>query len=293
MTQIRFPNPVILLLGALLLLSAGCSDDDPTEPQRPPMDFLVGVDFTLAEAVDQARPGDTISFFGGDSLSATQIIPAEKTPLLIRPLVLHDPVLRGPGDQPILRFESPAEGTRIVGIHFQGGSSAIQVQGGQLEIEFCGFREGGVQVLAGGGAVVDIGGSRMDDAAIFSIQATTGARIASRNNTIVNAGDCGILITGNATGMVNNSIIHASVNYGIACTGGGSLDADSGCNDIFASGTSSYLNCVPPSSDFSLDPAFCDVLNGYYRLSNSSPCRTANSPGGCGLVGFTSEACSP
>ena len=283
-----------LSLTTFALLFTSCSDD-PAQPQRPPMDFLVGVEITLADAVAQAIPGDTITLVGGDSLTATQVIPSNKTPLLFRALVLHDPLLRGPDDQPILRFESPAEGTRIAGIFFRGGSSSLVVEGeGHLKIWGCGFRDGDVQVLVDGGSFVEIVESVMDDAGTFAIQAMNGARIVSSNNTIVNAGDCGILLTGSSTGRVDHCILHDSVNFGIACTGGGSLDPDSGCNDIYSNvgGSSPYLGCTGSVGDFSLDPGFCDEENRYYRLAETSPCTELNSPGGCGLVGAIPDGCN-
>jgi hypothetical protein len=81
------------------------------------------------------------------------------------------------------------------------------------------------------------------------------------------------------------------VNYGIACTSGGSLAATSGCNDIYMSGMDLYLNCGPGVEDFDEDPQFCGPPTDL-TIQTTSPCAPANS-GDCGLIGALIDLCEP
>ena len=109
---------------------------------------------------------------------------------------------------------------------------------------------------------------------------------------MTDAGDCGILVADGARVLLTSSILWRSVNFGIACAGGGVYEADSGCNDVFLSGNASYGDCPEPESDFHVDPLFCNATTGDFTIRVDSFCAPANS-GGCGQVGALPPACEP
>jgi hypothetical protein len=247
----------------------------------------VSLEYAAAEAI----PGDTLIFVSGVLVAETVTFESGQTPLS---LVSSKGTagLSGIGTYPLLRFRAPRAGTRITQLAFGGGDPAVLVEGaGTLLVEDCTFSGGSVQVQAtGNGATATVDGCLMENASLFSIRTEAGGKVTATSNTIVHAGDCGIYLGGGAS-TIRNCIIWSSARYAIACAGG-SLASESGCNDTFASGTEEYLDCVPPESDFSVDPLFCDAPSGDYFLQVNSFCAPGNNPD-CGLVGKYFATCQP
>jgi hypothetical protein len=172
----------------------------------------------------------------------------------------------------------------------------VEVTGqGTLAIDDCLFRRGAIQVRgtgSGKGLRIELGQCLMTDAARFSVNLAGKATLASLQNTVAGAGDCGVLLESGARGDIRQTLIYDSANYGIACETSAALTDSSGCNDVFLSGLAPYLNCAAPEGDFHLDPAFCDEPGGDYTLFDTSPCAAANS-GNCGRIGGRGPNCSP
>jgi hypothetical protein len=65
--------------------------------------------------------------------------------------------------------------------------------------------------------------------------------------------------------------------------------------DIFGNGDGDWTGCLADlasiDGNMSVDPLFCDMANGDYHLSGSSPCAPANSSSG-ELIGALDIACS-
>ena len=290
----RSQTTLLAGLVGLLVAVSGCGDD-PTGPSRDPIIWNIPDEDSFEAAADGAIPGDTLEvssvFVPLPALTKTVTFDSDQTPLVIRGR-RGFPVLTIGSDDPILRFVSPRTGTRISGMAFSGGSVALTIEGGTMAIDDCNFIDGTVQILgSGGGTRVDVSETVMRDAAAFAIVMQSGASVIAVNNTINEAGDCGILITSNSRGEVNNCIISNSVNFGIACTDGGSLVTTSGCNDIYMSGMAMYQNCGPGVDDFALDPEFCGPPTDL-TIQTTSPCAPANS-GDCGLIGALIDLCDP
>lgn len=286
------PGVLALVLGPVL---GGCGDDN-TKPPRSPGIIDIPLDMSLEKAVSSAVPGDTLNLLSTPPpLTAPLVVDGDRTPLLIR----GDkgvPVLTTAAAGPIFQFDSPKAGTRISSVGFSGGAPAIRVLGGgELAVEDASFSAGTVQVYgSGSGLKVSVTRSVMRGPSLYALQMADGAVLEASNLTIDEAGDCGILFGTGAMGRVNNCIIWRSQNYGIACGGDDLLDG-TGCNDIHLSGISAYGSCNgPDSTDFSLDPLFCDPANADYTLQDLSPCAPFNSPPGCGLIGARDPGvCAP
>jgi hypothetical protein len=285
------PGILVLILGSIL---GGCGEDD--SPKRSPGIIDIPLDMSLEEALGSAVPGDTLNILSAPPpLARTLVVDGDRTPLLIR----GDkgiPILTTATSGAIFRFDSPKAGTRISRVGFSGGAPAVRVLGsGELAVEDALFTAGTVQIYgSGSGLKVSVTRSLMREAALFSLQMTDNAVLEAVNLTIDEAGDCGILFGSGGAGVVHNCIIWRSANYGIACGGDDLLDG-SGCNDIHLSGISAYGVCTKPdTTDFSVNPLFCDPDNGDYAIQDVSPCAPSNSPPGCGLIGARDPGvCAP
>lgn len=266
---------VLAAAGLLVLGPAGCGGDkNPTRPGRNPMAFDIPTEYSLQDAASQAEPGDTLNvLFSPFPLGETVSIASKQTPLLIQGTKSWPALSISVTDQPILHFDSPKPGTRIVQMGFSGGYPAVDVAGsGAITVENCRFAGGEVQVYAtGNGAQVTVTDCVMAKAGLFSIEMGPGAAVTATGNTIDLAGDCGLFLS-DATAVVTRCIFWRSTNYGLACSGGGGLDPASGCNDIHNSGVGPYLGCSPASGDIYEDPLFCDPAHGDYTIDYNSPC---------------------
>jgi hypothetical protein len=123
---------------------------------------------------------------------------------------------------------------------------------------------------------------------VVLIEAANGATI--RNNTIASNG-CGLSmleISGFFNLDIRNNIVTHTGCSGLACENrGGGWQVQ--CNDVWGvSGESYDGDCAGNAGvdgNISLDPLFCATALDDFRLQESSPCATNNSPLGCGLIG--------
>jgi hypothetical protein len=282
---------------ALILGSAGCGGDDIVDPNdREGRTVHIPLDVgSLGEAIDTAVPGDTL-VLGGlhfEVLTSSLVIPSSVTPLVIRGDKSLASVAAPSNQAPALIFQDPKAGTRVDRVGFAGGNPAVQVTGsGALVVERCAFTSGVIGVLGAGSSnlTVTVRDNLVRDPLVFGFEARSSTRLIAEQNTIVNAGDCGILVGGSSMVTAIGNIITGSVNFGVACQGG-SLTAESGCNDIYDSGTAHYSGCTEAETSFSLDPEFCDANNGDFTLHFSSPCAELNSGEECGRLGAFEVGC--
>jgi hypothetical protein len=285
------------LIGLMVLGGAGCKNSTSPGPHRAPRAFFVPTDITLAEAPDVVIAGDTLWITQSPFLPLTQTLEfrSDQTPLLIRGTKSYPAVSVSLDSTAIFRFVNPRAGTRVEHLLFSGGTNSVEATGqGTLTINDCLFRYGAIQVLGNGsgrGLRVELSQCLMTDAARFSVNLVGNATLAAKQNTIIGAGDCGVLLESSARGDIRGTLVYDSANYGIACETSATLADSAGCNDIFQSGKAHYLNCTEPDSDFHADPLFCDPAGGDYTLFETSPCAEDNS-GGCGTVGARGPACA-
>lgn len=95
---------------------------------------------------------------------------------------------------------------------------------------------------------------------------------------------------------LSNAIVALNVGgFGVSCASL-SNEPDVSCSDAWGNEYGGYAgNCPDPTGtngNFSLDPLFCDLPAGDYRLAASSPCAAANSPPGCGTIGALGVGCA-
>lgn len=101
-------------------------------------------------------------------------------------------------------------------------------------------------------------------------------------NTVVNNRFTGIYVGPGAAPVISNNIVTGN-STGINCEMGyPSLS----CNDVWNNVTN-YVRCTG-TTDFHLDPQFCNASGGDFRLNCTSPC--VNYPG-CGQVGAFGVGC--
>jgi predicted outer membrane repeat protein len=81
-------------------------------------------------------------------------------------------------------------------------------------------------------------------------------------------------------------------NSGYGSTGLGVMS----CTDIFGNAGGDWTTCIADqvgiNGNFSLDPRFCNLGGGDFRLAQTSPCTAANAPAGCGLIGAYPIGCA-
>jgi hypothetical protein len=63
------------------------------------------------------------------------------------------------------------------------------------------------------------------------------------------------------------------------------------CNDIWNNAGGDSVCGIDGAGNFSVDPYLCDPDNGDYFIDEGSPCASANSPSGCGLIGALPPGC--
>lgn len=283
----------IALVFGFVFVSTGCNDNGSSGSHDPVVYHIGILDYTFEEAADLAMPGDTLMFESSPpQLTNTIVFGENQTPLVLTATKEH-PRITAPAGLPAVRFVSPKAGTRIEHLGFSGGNSTLSVSGsGSLTIDDCKFTGAQIQVFGSGeNLTLNVSECEFVRPTAFGIEVQSSTVLHADRVTVVEAGDCGILITGSATGRVANSILYNSANYGIACTAQGKLSNDSGCNDIFGS-PSPVLDCTEPTTDFHLDPLFCDEAHNLFTIMSISPCAPANS-GTCGQVGAYLPACDP
>lgn len=286
---------------------AACSDSVTPPSGRAPMAFRIPLQFSLQEAADQAMPGDSVVFEVSFDIGSDEIVfDRNQTPIILMlPQGGKVGDARVGGDvmnPPRIVFENP-RGTTVVGIVFDG--TEVEVRGsGNLDLYDCGFKNASTQLLVQGseGSLdVFVEECLFRTAGLFSIDVQGTARVTSVNNTLHNAGDCGIRLNDTATAEIRFCIISDYANFGIACLGSGGLIAGgSGCNDIHDSrtdtGSEPYSGCEPGEFDFHLSPQYCDAPGDNFRLLDTSPCAPLNSGSNCGdekRIGARDPGCQP
>jgi len=118
----------------------------------------------------------------------------------------------------------------------------------------------------------------------------TGLTLAYNNNMSGGAG-----INAVSTPMTVSNTISAYNTGGAAAANGINTDgaATLSCNDVVGNDGANYGGVADPTGtdgNISLDPMFCDVAEGDFRVATTSPCAPANS-GGCGLIGALEASC--
>jgi hypothetical protein len=283
----------LALMIGFALASVGCNDKESSGSSHDPVAYHIGIlDYTFEEAADLAMPGDTLIFDSSPPQLTSTIVFAENQTPLVFTATKQYPRIVAPDGLPALRFVSPKNGTRIEHLAFAGGNTTINVSGsGALSLDDCKFSSGQIQLFGSGdNLTLNVTRSEFLRPSAFGIEVQSSTVLHADKVTVVAAGDCGILLTGSATGRVANAILYNAANYGIACTAQGKLSNDSGCNDVF--GSIAVLDCTEPTTDLHLDPMFCDAAHDVYTILSISPCAPANS-GGCGQVGAYLPACDP
>jgi hypothetical protein len=97
--------------------------------------------------------------------------------------------------------------------------------------------------------------------------------------------------------LTNNIIAGNNGDYGVY--GHVSNDISATCNNVWGHMPSDYGGSASDHTgtdgNISLDPLFCDLVGGDYRLDCSSPCLPGNHPDGadCGLIGKYAVGCGP
>jgi parallel beta helix pectate lyase-like protein len=284
----------IALMIGFGVAASGCNDDNSSGSNHDPVVYHIGLlDYTFEEAADLALPGDTLVFESSPpQLTNTIVFGENQTPLVLTATKQH-PRITAPDSLPALRFVSPKSGTRIEHLAFAGGNYTINVSGaGSLTMDDCKFLGAQIQVFGSGdNLTLNVTRSEFVRPSSFGIAVQSSTVLHADKISVIGAGDCGVLITGSATGRVANSILYNAANFGVACTAQGKLSNDSGCNDIYGS-PFPVLGCAEPANDFHLDPLFCDPAHDIYTILSISPCAPANS-GGCGQIGAYLPACDP
>ena len=282
----------IALVAGVGLASTSCNNDGSSGSGHDPVVYHIPLEISLEEAAAQALPGDTLAIEGVPSpLTDTIVFSENQTPLVLTGTKVR-PSIVAPSGLPAFRFTSPKAGTRIAHLAFAGGNTTISISGsGSFAVDDCKFSGGQIQIF-GSGENLTLSVSRCEflRPQAFGIEVQSSTTLHADKVTVVAAGDCGILITGSATGQVTHSVLYNSANFGIACTAQGTLTGNSGCNDIF--GSAPVGGCTEPVTDLHLDPLFCDAAHNVFTIMSISPCAPANS-GACGQIGAYLPACDP
>ncbi len=131
-----------------------------------------------------------------------------------------------------------------------------------------------------------------------ALNLTTVTTATLANLTVVDndcpAGGAGIYSSGTGLSLGNSISAFNTGGTGTAngvYAGGGS--ATFSCNDVFGNDGSQYGGVDDPTGtdgNISVDPLFCDLAGGDYRVAEASPCAPDQS-GGCGLIGALEAGC--
>ncbi len=284
---------VVCLIASMI---PGCGDDS-SGGQGPVDDGVVNFPAeaaTLQAAIDRAGEDGVVEVAAG-----THVIDEE----IALPAGVENVTVRGEaGSRPTLSFTLAA-----------GFDDAISVQGSGAtlrNLEITGTFRIGVMILTSGVSVVDcvirdaawysvscgaptvdatIQGNILESAGLFAVHVVNGADPLVENNTIVDAGDCGIY-TAAATPVCRNNIIAGSANWGIACFSAPPPGITLECNVLYNSATGHYSpECPSAPTDLDADPMFCETES--YTLLVGSPCAAAKA-GACGAIGAVEDICA-
>lgn len=206
-----------------------------------------------------------------------------------------------------------AGGTRPVfdGCDFEAngadyGAGYYGDEGSAAEMYGCRFVEN-VSVGVGGGAAIWASATiLLEDCLLVRNEATGGSGLYAgflsdgtlRNCTL----DGNVIVGGGGTVYsyqlahvgLENSIVSSTVGgRAVLCAEGGTIDAT--CTDLFGNQNGDWTGCVAGQAgaggNISLDPMYCDAPSDDYHLDDASPCASANSPAGCGLIGAYAAGC--
>ncbi|MBD3220723.1 S8 family serine peptidase [bacterium] len=131
-----------------------------------------------------------------------------------------------------------------------------------------------------------------------TIYLTSNAGATMTNLTIADnastGGGAGINSSGTPLDVANTIVAFntggTTIANGINITGASAILA---CNDVFGNDGADYGGVDDPTGtdgNISVDPLFCDVAEGDYRVAEDGPCAPDQS-GGCGLIGALEAAC--
>ena len=120
----------------------------------------------------------------------------------------------------------------------------------------------------------------------------------NHNTIVLNKGDLGggnVYFRRGASVTLAGNILSHSPNEGLEDDGvDGPNSSTLQCNDISNNAGGNYSGLADQTGingNFSLDPLFCDLTALDVHLSSVSPCASAHSPAGCGLVGALDVNC--
>jgi hypothetical protein len=178
------------------------------------------------------------------------------------------------GSRFLLLSGNTFQGNRA-GLH--GGAVAVFNQSGSIEISDNLMVENQATDLGGALAIIE------------------SAAIASNNTIDRNAGARGagiaVYVPHVMDFLYRNIVTNATNGSGIFYVGDGS-DLTTACNDAWENAGGEYEGFVPTSTDFSLDPEYCNPSLEDYTLAATSPCTSENSPAGCELIGAFPVGCA-
>lgn len=128
-------------------------------------------------------------------------------------------------------------------------------------------------------------------ASAFVVSAGNEAVITFMGNTLFGNGGAGIEILSGTSGsiLVTNNIVASNVGWGLQIPVN-EFVATVGCNAWFANGLGSVTGAQADSSDFEVDPGFCDISTQDVSLFSDSPLSTQTS---CGQIGARGVGCRP
>lgn len=306
--RLIFQRVVSTFTLGLASLLWGCSGDDtpPGPPGREPHQVTVQTAAEFAAALDEAVAGDSIEIEGG--FSGDQFVmdrgfrlEAGTSPLLIRASSrsILRPEIVFPAGSDGLTFAGH-RGTRLVNLSLRGGRSAIVLDNSSVSLDTLTLNDparDGVEVT-GSASTGRIRGCLIEFVPVaeggsggrFGVSTVNGARPTIENNTIVEAGDCGLYVGGNSVVRANN--IYRAHNFG-AYFDEASLSPTISCNNAWLSINGNYVSArgLDFSGNQERDPVFCPDS---WHPQDFSPLAPANS-GGCGLIGalMPEENCAP
>jgi hypothetical protein len=113
-------------------------------------------------------------------------------------------------------------------------------------------------------------------------------------NAAAENGGGGVWISTDSPVDIDNTIIVWGNGGGAVGCEGGAAVASLECCDLFENAGGDWEGCIADqfgvNGNISVDPLFCDLENGNFRLQDESPCGPENNPA-CGLIGALPLGC--